>query len=68
MLPMKKYTLSLRYFRKRIFTVYHMCVAVRYGATINEELCASVQVVCVGSIAELEQLTGVKVADLHRET
>ncbi|GAA6107926.1 isoleucine--tRNA ligase, cytoplasmic [Tachysurus ichikawai] len=26
------------------------------------------EVVCVGSIAELEQLTGVKVADLHRET
>ncbi|KAG7319032.1 hypothetical protein KOW79_017506, partial [Hemibagrus wyckioides] len=26
------------------------------------------EVVCVGSIAELEQLTGVKVTDLHRET
>ncbi|XP_014670049.1 PREDICTED: isoleucine--tRNA ligase, cytoplasmic-like [Priapulus caudatus] len=26
------------------------------------------EVVCIGSIAELEQLTGVKVTDLHRET
>lgn len=43
-------------------------VTVRYRVTVNEELCASAQVVCVGSIAELEQLTGVKVADLHRET
>ena len=25
------------------------------------------QVVCVGSMAELEELTGVKVTDLHRE-
>lgn len=25
------------------------------------------QVVCIGSIADLEELTGAKVADLHRE-
>lgn len=69
-LPMKNYTLSPGYFGTRIFTAYHTCVpvAVRYGVTVNDELCASAQVVCVGSIAELEQLTGVKVTDLHRET
>lgn len=27
----------------------------------------SAQVVCVGSMLELEELTGVKVTDLHRE-
>ena len=28
---------------------------------------ASYQVVCIGSVEELEQLSGVKVTDLHRE-
>lgn len=41
---------------------YH--VSTYYNAML---VCVHVQVVCVGSIVELEELTGVKVTDLHRE-
>ena len=48
---------------------YHMilrrCVTIIYINVIISVIVA--KVVCVGSIAELEELSGVKISDLHRE-
>lgn len=44
------------------------CNCLKAQAKLSLCTCVLVfQVVCVGSMAELEELTGVRVTDLHRE-
>ena len=50
-------------FRMLLWLLYFWCVCVCVSVCV----CVIHQVVCVGSMAELEELTGVKVTDLHRE-
>ena len=59
---------SFQQYSRNLLLLKLFCDIAPSSCAVRLCVCVSVdQVVCVGSMAELEELTGVKVTDLHRE-